>query len=184
VGLPGSYTFATQAGTLTDGYLRLFGPNGRDALMAQDHNSGQKRMPMITCNLAPGTYYLKFQGFQAKDVGTYSITAQRTLCKLAINAPWSNGSLDIPGENDWYAFVVAKAGKYTIDSRAGTLTDNYLRLYGPNSMGALLAQDDNSGAGNMGQITRQLTPGIYYVMVNGRTKVNIGSYQIQVRAVR
>lgn len=176
----GAYTIETSAGTLSDSYLRLFGPNSRDALLAWDNDSGAGKMAAITRILTPGTYYIKVQGYQATDLGTFWVNVHRTITPLTVDAPAAGAEIAMAGDLNWFSFNVVKTDTYTIETTAGTLSDNYLRLYGPYNRTTLIAQDDNSGQGKMAKIKARLRPGTYYVMANGRTADNLGTYQVKV----
>lgn len=176
----GSYTIETSAGTLTDSYLRLFGPNSRDALLAWDNDGGEGKMAAITRMLTPGTYTIKVQGYQPTDLGTFWVSVHRTITPLSVDAPAAGATIGQAGDLNWFSFTVTNTDTYTIETAAGTLDDDYLRLYGPYNRTTPIAQDDNSGKGKMAKIKARLRPGTYYVMVNGRKADNLGTYQIKV----
>lgn len=96
----------------------------------------------------------------------------------------SSTSLSIAsaGEVDWVYFTVTTPAYYQIDTVAGTLTNNVMWLYGPNSSTTLIVQDDDSGAGNMARILRYLTAGTYYIKVAAYSSTATGSYTLNVRS--
>ena len=63
--------------------------------------------------------------------------------------PRCRAAIGAPGEEDLYTFDVAADGLYELATR-GT-TDVYLKLYGPDSPTALIAEDDDSGYGRNAQ---------------------------------
>jgi hypothetical protein len=68
-----TYAIETFPGTLTDNYMRLFGPNDQTKIVAQDHNSSANHTARIALTLLPGTYYAKVQPYSTSLAGTYSI---------------------------------------------------------------------------------------------------------------
>lgn len=183
VATSGSYTVDTQAGTLADNYLFLFGPDSRTALVAEDDDSGAGYAARIVQTLVPGTYFVKVRAHDAGGVGTYSIAVTSTLPEpiaLTVNGATLTGAISPAGDVDWYVFTVATTGSHTIDTQAQTLADNYMYLYGPNSRTTLLAEDNNSGAGNAARIVRTLTAGTYYVKVRANVAADTGTYTIRV----
>lgn len=176
----GRYTIETSAGTMTDNFMRLYGPNSRDALLDMDSDSGPGAMAAITRLMTPGTYYVKITGLRFTDLGTFWVGVHRTVTPLSVNGPSVSGQIEMAADADWYSFSVTRTDDYTIETTAGTLSDDTMSLYGPNGFTTLLAQDDNGGKGKMAKIKRKLTRGTYYVMVSGRTSINLGTYQIKV----
>lgn len=83
-----------------------------------------------------------------------------------------------PGEQDFYKFVIAQAGQYVIET--GGTTDVFLSLFGPDSQAKLIAQDDDSGAGNNARIEARLQPGTYYLQVRHYNANSTGPYRIWV----
>lgn len=177
---PGSFTIETQAGTLQDSYMRLYGPNGMDPLLASDNDQGPGRMSAITRALTPGTYYVKVRGLGASDVGSYSVSVRSVIRTLSTDGKKATGRIETPNDTDWYSFTVTRSRRYTIATNAGTLHDSAIRLFGPNDSTAIVAQDNDSGKGRMSQLSRVLAPGKYYLAVTGGTKVSIGSYTVTV----
>jgi hypothetical protein len=87
-------------------------------------------------------------------------------------------SIASPAERDLYKFVVSEAGQYVVET--GGTTDVFLSLFGPNSQTKLVAQDDDSGAGNNSRIEAALQPGTYYVQVRHYNANSTGAYRIWV----
>ncbi|WP_447984702.1 M12 family metallopeptidase [Nitrospira sp. Nam74] len=84
------------------------------------------------------------------------------------------------GEEDLYRFTAATDGRYVIDTTGPT--DIVMKLFGPNSETALIAEDDDSGIDTNALIAADLVAGEYFVQVRhyNRTK-GIGKYSIKVR---
>ncbi|WP_404388932.1 M12 family metallopeptidase [Humibacillus xanthopallidus] len=100
---------------------------------------------------------------------------------IVVDGPKVSGAIGAPGEEDLYTFDVADDGLFELYTR-GT-TDVYLKLYGPDSPTALIAEDDDSGYGRNAKIRRALTPGRYLAQVRHYTRAGTGSYTIRVRQV-
>jgi hypothetical protein len=99
--------------------------------------------------------------------------------KLAIDAPEIKGEISAGGERDRYMFTAETAGTYTI--RTSGNTDTFVSLFGPNSESRLIAEDDDSGPGNLSLLTQNLTPGRYFVRVRLFSASSTGPYGISVR---
>lgn len=173
--------------SLTDDYIRLFGPDSDAKLLAQDDNSGQGDMAKIVKRLVPGTYYLKVQGYSNRDVGVFKIRVAATNTPLILNNGPHDAAIDEPNKENRFTFDVATTASITIDTRPGSLYDNFMRLYGPvdpaapDNPGPLLAADDNAGEGNMARIVKTLAPGRYFVWILPRRNTLGGDYTIEVQ---
>lgn len=83
------------------------------------------------------------------------------------------------GEEDRYRFKVSSPGTYVVET-TGT-TDVVMKLFGPNSMTALIAEDDDSGAGTNSRIAASLPVGDYYVQIRHYNRTSgRGRYSISV----
>ncbi|MCR5866107.1 MULTISPECIES: M12 family metallopeptidase [Aquincola] len=82
---------------------------------------------------------------------------------LAVGAARIEQSIGRPGEEDVFLLKVDAEGVYEIDTRGPT--DVYMKLFGPGSPTALIAEDDDSGYGLNPRISKALLPGDYYVQV-------------------
>jgi hypothetical protein len=84
------------------------------------------------------------------------------------------------GEEDLFTFLVAKGGRYVIDT--GGPTDVVMKLYGPNSSTLLIAEDDDSGVSYNARIAADLIEGRYYVQVGHfNLSGGKGKYSVRVR---
>ena len=164
---PGTYVIQTWAGTLSDNYMWLYGPNSTSLLIAYNDDGGPGLMANITRTLSVGTYYIKIKPYYAGATGNYVIRVESAPIRpptMLVNSQTPTAvTINFGGDTDTYSFVVATAGTHTINTTAGTLTDNFMFLYGPNSQTALLQTDDDGGLGYMAKITRSLAVGTYYV---------------------
>jgi hypothetical protein len=84
------------------------------------------------------------------------------------------------GEEDLYRFTAASDGRYLVDTRGPT--DVVMKLFGPNSETALIAEDDDSGIDTNALIVRDLVAGDYFVQVRHYNRASgMGKYSIKVR---
>jgi hypothetical protein len=84
------------------------------------------------------------------------------------------------GEEDLYRFTVGVDGDYVADTRGPT--DLVMKLFGPDSQTALIAEDDDSGIDLNARIVARLSPGIYYLQVRHyNRRAGVGKYSIRVR---
>jgi Astacin (Peptidase family M12A)/Bacterial pre-peptidase C-terminal domain len=89
-------------------------------------------------------------------------------------------SIGKAGEEDLFKFTVATGGSHVIDTRGPT--DVVMKLYGPNSPTALIAEDDDSGVDTNARIAADLIAGLYYVQVRHYNRASgTGSYSVKAR---
>lgn len=81
------------------------------------------------------------------------------------------------GEEDLFVFKAEQAGRYCIDTRGKT--NVAMRLFGPNSTTALIAEDDDSGLESNAMIFADLIPGEYFVQIRHANLGN-GKYTVKV----
>lgn len=86
------------------------------------------------------------------------------------------GTIDAPGDSDWYSFNATQGRTYSFEVSAGTLQNLYLGVYGPNSQGTFVAQ---YGPSVDCHITLDLGPGTYYTKVWAPTGMT-GTYTVRV----
>jgi len=99
--------------------------------------------------------------------------------KIVVDGPEIKGEISSGGERDRYTFTVETAGTYTITTSGNT--DTFVSLFGPNNESKLIAEDDDSGPGNLSLLSRNLTPGRYFVRVRLFSASSTGPYGISVR---
>ncbi|MGE0348600.1 M12 family metallopeptidase [Hydrogenophaga sp.] len=84
------------------------------------------------------------------------------------------------GEEDLFQFVLTEGGPHIIDTRGST--DVVMKLFGPDSPTALIAEDDDSGVDTNALIRANLIPGRYYAQVRHYNRTGgVGKYTIKVR---
>lgn len=100
--------------------------------------------------------------------------------ELVINGPAIQGEISAGGERDLYTFRVATAGTHAIETSGNT--DTFVSLFGPNSETRLIAEDDDSGPGNLSLLSQNLAVGQYFVRVRLFSAASTGPYGISVRS--
>lgn len=100
---------------------------------------------------------------------------------LAVNARRRTAaSIGQFGEEDLFRFTAAVDGHYIVDTRGPT--DVVMKLFGPNSPTALIAEDDDSGYATNARIARPLLAGDYWVQVRHYNRASgQGDYSVKVR---
>ena len=99
--------------------------------------------------------------------------------QLEIDGQEIQGEISTGGERDRYTFTVGTAGTYVIETSGNT--DTFVSLFGPNSESLLIAEDDDSGPGNLSRLSRNLAVGRYFVRVRHFSASSTGPYGISVR---
>lgn len=84
------------------------------------------------------------------------------------------------GEEDLFKFNARRNDRYIIETQGKT--DLVMKLFGPNSQTALIAQDDDSGDGVNSRIVASLIAGEYFVQVRHWNRLKgTGQYSVGVR---
>jgi hypothetical protein len=101
--------------------------------------------------------------------------------ELLVNAKRrTQASIGKVGEEDLYRFRAAADARYVIDTRGAT--DVVMKLFGPNSETALIAEDDDSGLDTNARIAGDLIAGGYFVQIRHYSRQSgTGKYSIKVR---
>ena len=101
--------------------------------------------------------------------------------ELKVNAKHrTQASIGQVGEEDLYRFTAATDGRYVIDT--GGPTDVVMKLFGPSSHTALIAEDDDSGVDTNARIVADLIAGDYFVQVRHYNRERgKGNYSVKVR---
>jgi hypothetical protein len=100
--------------------------------------------------------------------------------ELTVNASKrTSASIGKIGEEDLFRFTAKSDGRYVIDTRGPT--DVVMKLFGPNSETALIAEDDDSGVDSNARIAANLIAGDYYVQVRHYNRASgMGKYSVKV----
>ena len=87
------------------------------------------------------------------------------------------------GEEDLFTFEVKRAGRHVIDTKGPT--NMVMKLFGPDSQTALIAEDDDSGVAYNARIGADLVEGRYYAQVRHSDRARgKGNYTIRVWRAR
>ncbi|MBI4755837.1 MAG: peptidase [Betaproteobacteria bacterium] len=102
---------------------------------------------------------------------------------LQVNAAAAtSASIGAPGEEDVFRFVAAQGGRHVVETSGNT--DVVMKLFGPGSQTALIAEDDDSGPGLNARIAAELVPGTYWAQVRHYYKSSgTGQYGVRVRTL-
>ena len=100
--------------------------------------------------------------------------------ELLINGPAIQGAISAGGERDRYTFRVTTAGTHAIETSGNT--DTFVSLFGPNIETRPIAEDDDSGPGNLSLLVQDLAVGQYFVRVRHFSPSSTGPYGISVRS--
>lgn len=103
--------------------------------------------------------------------------------ELLVDAPLrTKGEIGQYGEVDLFFFDVKTSARYLLDCYGWT--DTVLRLFGPQSQTALIAEDDDSGPGLSPRINIDLIAGRYFVDVRHFNRLKgLGAYSIRIATV-
>ncbi|HUP61042.1 MAG TPA: pre-peptidase C-terminal domain-containing protein [Thermoanaerobaculia bacterium] len=107
-------------------------------------------------------------------------SAEKPPLELVVNGDVLQGVISAGGERDRYTFRVTTAGVHAIETSGST--DTFVSLFGPNSETRLIAEDDDSGPGNLSLLSRDLPTGQYFVRVRHFSPSRTGPYGISVRS--
>ena len=101
--------------------------------------------------------------------------------ELKVNAQRrTQASIGQVGEEDLYRFTAATDGRHVIDTSGPT--DVVMKLFGPSSQTALIAEDDDSGVDTNARIAADLIAGDYFVQVRHYNRERgMGNYSVKVR---
>jgi len=161
-----------------------------DTYIAMDNDSGLGYFSKLTVNLSPGTYYVRvIENGQNALIPSYflkvvinEITPTFTVtpvigdiyeyddtfpnAKEITSGATQTHSIYTISDIDWVKFTVNSDAIVNIWTSGG-YDDTEIYLYDSLGVpGTFIAYDDNSGVGLFSSITKQLTPGIYYVKIN------------------
>jgi hypothetical protein len=139
----------------------------------------------------PGTWTKSGQGTELNDalsaqdqqfISSAKVYPKKSIVPvtLQVNAAPTKGKIGEPGEEDLYQFIAARSGPYIVET--GGRIDVVMKLFGPDSQTALIAEDDDSGVGLNSKIATELSPGQYVVQIRHFNKaLGTGPYSIGVK---
>ncbi len=159
----------------------------------------------IRLSLGPGTYYVFVDAYSASYGGAYELSIFETVtpipvagndtCATAYNLTadgvyGGNNSLltdttrggctsSTGGRDAWFWFSLASSRTVTLDT-SGTGYDTILFIRQTTCTGTEVGCDDDSGAGLNSMLSRTLSAGTYYVVVDGYAASSTGDYVLSV----
>jgi hypothetical protein len=94
---------------------------------------------------------------------------------------WKRASIGAPGEEDLFKFRISEGDRYVLATKGNS--NVVMKLFGPNSVTNVLAEDDDSGTAQNARIIADLVPGEYFAQVRHSNRSNgVGTYAIGLRA--
>jgi len=143
---------------------------------ALDGFAADQRVRVLVLSGAGDKAFVSGAKMYPKTGGTTSDAVE-----LHVNAKRrKQASIGKVGEEDLYRFMAQADGRYMIDTLGPT--DVVMKLFGPNSETALIAEDDDSGLDTNARIASNLTAGEYFVQVRHYSRQSgTGKYSIKVR---
>lgn len=106
----------------------------------------------------------------------------KSVTELDVGGARTEADLSVGGEVDTFHFTIGTAGTHIMTTEGPT--DTVLTLHGPNDPGAVLAFDDDRGAGLNARITRKLAAGSYWLTVRHKKPGGTGTYTVGVKRRR
>jgi hypothetical protein len=105
---------------------------------------------------------------------------QTDVVELTVNARLRTvAHIGKPGEEDLF-FFKSRGGRHLVETRGPT--DVIMKLFGPEVMTRLIAEDDDSGVNSNARIVADLIPGNYWVQIRHyRKATGTGTYSIGVK---
>lgn len=180
-------------GTIADPLLRVFNASGDQVALDDD---GGTSLESSLSYRAPstGTFFLSAGSFRQSDPGTYRLSLAEsgaaggdipgdttTTATIAAGSA-VDGTLDVPGDTDWFAFTPVLGAAYTIDLEGfGTnaLSDPLVRLF--DGSGTELDSNDDGGEGLNSQLTWLADTGsTVYIAAESFGNFGSGDYRISV----
>ncbi|MCE5228253.1 pre-peptidase C-terminal domain-containing protein [bacterium] len=131
-------------------------------------------------NVTKRVYFKVKNAYGMESDAVNDSIALQEVVTLTVGASAVTAKLSPAGDNDWFKFVVSSTSTYVIETWPGTLADNVMTLYGPNSMTTQIATDYNSGTGSAARIAMTLQSGTYYVKIRADNNSDTGNYTIRV----
>lgn len=170
---------------ITDTYGTIYNSDGQ-AIIENDDDGEMKNFDM-TVQVDPGIYYISVRNYYDFLAGDYSVTVNQKLIQeddygntIEDAAPIEVESVTAAGiqtfgDVDYFKFTVDKDYKVVIMTTGNT--DTFGSLYNEN--GILIEQEDDTGIDKNFYISRDLTPGVYYIEVRDYYPYKIGDYSLE-----
>ena len=164
----GRLTVETTGPTDTVGYLQ----DAQGQPLAEDDNAGADDNFRIVRQVPAGTYYVGVVGAPRQRVDDHGNTAEEAT-RVGLDSTTA-GVIEQGSDVDYFRITVTQAGTLTIETTGTAGRCGYLL----DAVGVGLAGECTN---QNFQIVEHVTPGTYYVEVEGFDEDDIGSYALRVR---
>jgi len=183
------YQFKLDGGTLADPKLALYSANG--ALVGSDDDSGVGLNALLGFNAAAGgTYFVAASGYRSLT-GSYRLSVtSTTVDDYAANTSTAGrvvvggsatGQVEAAGDVDWFAVTLTAGQSYRLKLTGNGLADPVLAIV--NAAGAVLASDDDGGAGLDAQIDFTAPGSATYYLAAAGVRAGTGGYSVSVQTL-
>lgn len=184
-------------GTIADPLLRVFNSGGTQVALDDDGGTG---LESSLSYRAPSTdtYFLSAGSFRQSDLGTYWLILAETgsagsdipgdtMTTATVAAgSFVDGTLEIAGDTDWFAFTPEAGAEYRIDLEgigADELMDPLLRLF--DGSGTQLDYNDDGGTGFDSQLVWNApSSATVYIAAESFGNAGAGDYRVSVATSR
>lgn len=183
------YEFKLDGTTLADPKLDLYSASG--ALVGSDDDGGAGLNALLGFNAtAGGTYFVAASGYRSQT-GAYRLSVNSTtLDDFAANTSTtgrvavggsSAGQVETANDVDWFAVSLGAGQSYRVKLTGNGLADPILSIV--NAAGAVLASDDDSGAGLDAQIDFTAPGDATYYLAAAGVRGGTGAYSVSVQTL-
>ena len=171
---------STNAGTLVDPILQLYGPDAR-LISSNDDGGVGLNSELVYTATSSGNYEVVASGY-GSSVGTYTLnlTSTRSGDSVADNTSTTHsiteggkvtGEIDFANDSDWYQVQLTAGTQYSItlngkSTTLAALADPTVKLY--DASGNFITSDDDGGIGLNSSLQYSATQsGTYYIAATG-----------------
>ncbi len=181
---------------LTDSYLEIFTASSTTPVTFDDDDGPGHDAHITFYVQTSGIYYISAESYPNDppyvNTGTYTLSVSQPITPTVDTVGSSSstaqsitlgatvaGTIDTPGDTDWYAVDLVAGQGYDIDVKGLNGTDTALTLYDSN--GSVVALNDDFGAGTDAHLDFEpASSGRYYVSAEGSGGKQIGGYTVSV----
>ena len=177
----------TTRGNSGDTVMYLYDENRNQ--IACDDDGGDGNFSNLQRTLEAGTYYVKIHAYSDGTVANYTLDTNINIIDPENHSfdtaiflgsdeeitDFSNGSLPVAYEEDYYKFTLTKQAEVTLTTN-GNSGDTVMYLYDENHN--QIASDDDSGAGLFSHLQTTLNAGTYYVKINAYSNETVADYAL------
>jgi hypothetical protein len=185
--VPSEQVITITLSSTTNSYLVLrSGPTQLGVIVAENDNSGPNLDARIVQRLAAGTYVIEATTSTASQLGDFTLVARtdKAPCNMTASLDqvasdsWSTDCSSVSFD-DHYAkyYTVTLATPQIVTATLSSTTNAYLVLHsGPDQLGPVIAQDDNSGASLDARLVLWLAAGTYTYEATTQPALLLGDF--------